>query len=49
MVPTWLERTELLLGGKAVEKLSQKHVLIIGLGGVGAYAANKSAVQELVH
>lgn len=41
MVPTWLERTELLLGGKAVEKLSQKHVLIIGLGGVGAYAAEQ--------
>lgn len=41
MVPGWLERTELLLGSAAVEKLSQKHVLIIGLGGVGAYAAEQ--------
>jgi tRNA A37 threonylcarbamoyladenosine dehydratase len=41
MVPAWLERTELLIGSKAVEKLSQKHVLIVGLGGVGAYAAEQ--------
>lgn len=41
MVPTWLERTELLIGSNALEKLSQKHVLIVGLGGVGAYTAEQ--------
>lgn len=35
----WSERTELLLGKEQVDKLSKKHVLIAGLGGVGAYAA----------
>jgi len=32
---SWNERTELLLGNAAVEKLKQSHVLIAGLGGVG--------------
>ena len=35
----WLERTELLLGKNKLEELSNKHVLVVGLGGVGAYAA----------
>ncbi len=35
----WLERTELLLGREKLEQLSEKHVLVVGLGGVGAYAA----------
>ncbi len=35
----WLERTELLLGKEKLEELSNKHVLVVGLGGVGAYAA----------
>jgi len=35
----WLERTELLLGKERLEKLKKTHVLIVGLGGVGAYAA----------
>lgn len=37
----WLERTELLLGRKKLEKLKNAHVLIVGLGGVGAYAAEQ--------
>ncbi len=37
----WLERTELLLGTEQVAKLKSKHVLIVGLGGVGAYAAEQ--------
>ncbi|MGE0078805.1 MAG: ThiF family adenylyltransferase [Bacteroidales bacterium] len=37
----WLERTELLLGQEQVQKLQTKHVLVIGLGGVGAYAAEQ--------
>ena len=35
----WKERTELLLGGEKVEALAQSNVLIAGVGGVGAYAA----------
>jgi tRNA A37 threonylcarbamoyladenosine dehydratase len=35
----WLNRTRLLLGDEKVEKLKNSHVLVVGLGGVGAYAA----------
>ena len=35
----WLARTELLLGPAQVEMLAHKHVLQVGLGGVGAYSA----------
>lgn len=35
----WLERTELLLGAEKLDKLRKSHVLVVGLGGVGAYAA----------
>jgi tRNA threonylcarbamoyladenosine dehydratase len=38
-IPDWQERTVLLLGEEAVEKLTSAHVLVVGLGGVGAYAA----------
>lgn len=37
----WLSRTELLLGKEGVEKLKRAHVLVAGLGGVGAYAAEQ--------
>ena len=37
----WLERTELLLGVEKLERLKNRHVLIVGLGGVGAYAAEQ--------
>jgi tRNA A37 threonylcarbamoyladenosine dehydratase len=36
---SWTERTLLLIGDNALEKLSKSHVLVVGLGGVGAYAA----------
>lgn len=39
MENNWLERTELLLGNEKVSQLQSKHILIVGLGGVGAYAA----------
>lgn len=39
MTQQWLERTELLLGIEKVSKLTNANVLIMGLGGVGAYAA----------
>ena len=35
----WLERTELLIGKDAIEKLNKTHILVVGLGGVGSYAA----------
>ncbi|MCD4769719.1 MAG: tRNA threonylcarbamoyladenosine dehydratase [Bacteroidales bacterium] len=35
----WLSRTELLLGRERLEKLAAANVLVVGLGGVGAYAA----------
>lgn len=35
----WLSRTELLIGEEGVEKLRRARVLVIGLGGVGAMAA----------
>jgi tRNA threonylcarbamoyladenosine dehydratase len=37
--PHWLQRTELLVGAEALEKLKNLHVLVIGLGGVGSFAA----------
>jgi len=35
----WLNRTELLLGKVQLNQLIDKNILIVGLGGVGAYAA----------
>lgn len=35
----WLTRTELILGNDGLAKLKTSHVLVVGLGGVGAYAA----------
>jgi tRNA A37 threonylcarbamoyladenosine dehydratase len=37
----WLERTELLLGKEKLAKLQKANVLVVGLGGVGAYAAEQ--------
>jgi len=35
----WQERTELLIGKDSLEQLKSFHVLVVGLGGVGACAA----------
>jgi tRNA A37 threonylcarbamoyladenosine dehydratase len=35
----WLERTELLFGAEKLEILRKANVLVVGVGGVGAYAA----------
>lgn len=35
----WLERTELLIKDKGIEKLQNAKVLVVGLGGVGSFAA----------
>lgn len=36
---SWLERTELLVRKEGIEKLKNATVLVVGLGGVGSYAA----------
>lgn len=37
----WQERTELLIGKEGMHKLARAHVLVVGLGGVGGYAAEQ--------
>jgi tRNA A37 threonylcarbamoyladenosine dehydratase len=39
MDQSWLSRTTLLIGEKAVLHLNNCHVMVVGLGGVGSYAA----------
>lgn len=36
---SWLSRTELLIGKNSLEKLARAHVLVVGMGGVGSFAA----------
>lgn len=43
MSMNWCERTQLLLGEEKLARLNQAHVLVVGLGGVGAYAAEQIA------
>ena len=35
----WQKRTELLIGKENIDRLKNAHILVVGLGGVGAYAA----------
>ncbi len=47
---SWLNRTELLIGQTALKKLADSHVMILGLGGVGSFAAEfvvRSGVGEI--
>ncbi len=49
-MPAWLSRSELLVGKEGIEKLQNSHVLIVGLGGVGSFAAEyicRSGVGEM--
>ena len=39
MIENWQERTELLIGKEKQDKLAASHILVAGLGGVGAIAA----------
>lgn len=41
MQSDWSERTQLLLGVEELKKLQKAHILVVGLGGVGAYAAEQ--------
>jgi tRNA A37 threonylcarbamoyladenosine dehydratase len=46
----WLTRTELILGAEGLLKLQTARVLVVGLGGVGAYAAEmicRAGVAEM--
>lgn len=36
---SWLARTSLLIGEETVRQLTQKHVMVVGMGGVGSFAA----------
>lgn len=50
MEENWKERTELLLGKEKLIKLQDSKILIVGLGGVGAYAAEmlcRAGIGEL--
>lgn len=38
-IDLWKERTVLLLGAEKVRRLESAHILVVGVGGVGAYAA----------
>ena len=35
----WRERTKLVVKDEGLEKLEKSHVLVVGLGGVGAFVA----------
>jgi tRNA A37 threonylcarbamoyladenosine dehydratase len=39
MVSDWLARTEMLIGEEGLKKLQASRVLVVGLGGVGAFTA----------
>lgn len=46
----WLSRTELLIGEENLKKLAASHVLVVGMGGVGSFAAEficRSGVGEM--
>ena len=47
---SWLGRTSLLIGEDAVRVLTKKHVMVVGMGGVGSFAAEficRSGVGEM--
>ena len=46
----WMQRTRLLVGDNGMDILQKSHVLIVGLGGVGSYAAEalcRAGIGEL--
>lgn len=47
---SWLSRTTLLIGEEALHRLTKKHVMIVGMGGVGSFAAEfiaRSGIGEM--
>jgi tRNA A37 threonylcarbamoyladenosine dehydratase len=49
MIPYWMSRTQLMLGDEKVEKLMNKNVLVVGLGGVGGICAEMIARSGVGH
>lgn len=49
MTPAWMERTEWMLGPEKLNRLMEARVLVVGLGGVGAYAAEMLARSGIGH
>ncbi len=50
MMDAWLERTELLIGEEKINILKKSNVLVVGLGGVGSFAAEflgRSGIGEM--
>lgn len=39
----WQERTQLLIGNEGLTRLEKAHVIVVGLGGVGAYTTEQLA------
>ena len=39
MDTSWLSRTQLLIGEEKLAKLTRSHVMVVGMGGVGSFAA----------
>jgi tRNA A37 threonylcarbamoyladenosine dehydratase len=47
---SWLERTELLVQKEGLERLNKANILVVGLGGVGSYAAEfiaRAGIQKM--
>ena len=47
---SWLSRSALLVGQEGIDVLQKKHVLVVGLGGVGSFAAEficRSGIGEM--
>ncbi|MDE6533965.1 MAG: tRNA threonylcarbamoyladenosine dehydratase [Muribaculaceae bacterium] len=48
-VEVWNDRTERLIGAESVERLQSASVLVVGVGGVGGYAAEMLARTGIGH
>ncbi len=48
-IPEQFQRTQLLLGRNAMEKLADAHVIIFGIGGVGGYVAEALVRSGIGH
>ena len=45
---SWQSRTELMFGVEPMQQLHQAHVMVVGLGGVGAYAVEMLCQHILI-
>ncbi len=43
MEENWMQRTEILIGQEAIEKLQKSKIIIYGIGGVGSFAVEALA------